>query len=87
MCLVRLEVHYELLPPSKTIDFDLYCQQLTSSKQVIEKNYPGLRNWRASLFSYWKYQTTYNFNHPAKVAKPWLGCFNRSYSCELSASN
>ncbi|GBP42099.1 Mariner Mos1 transposase [Eumeta japonica] len=30
-------IHYELLPPGKTINSDLYCQQLMRLKQEVEK--------------------------------------------------
>ncbi|GBP16054.1 hypothetical protein EVAR_94395_1 [Eumeta japonica] len=31
-------IHYELLPPSKTINLDLYCQQLMRLTEEVEKN-------------------------------------------------
>ena len=37
MCMVGLERnHYERLPPGKTIDYDLYCQQLMRLKKGVE---------------------------------------------------
>ncbi|GBP35293.1 Histone-lysine N-methyltransferase SETMAR [Eumeta japonica] len=46
MCVVVLEViiHYELLLPGKTINSDLYCQQLMRLKQEVENNGPKLIN-------------------------------------------
>lgn len=43
-------VHYELLPPGKTIDSDLYCQQLMRLKEALEKNRPELVNRKGVVF-------------------------------------
>lgn len=37
-------IQHELLPPSKTIDLDLNCQQLIKLKQEIDKKRPELTN-------------------------------------------
>ncbi|GBP64890.1 hypothetical protein EVAR_49824_1 [Eumeta japonica] len=35
-------IHYELLPPDKTINSDLYCRQLIRLEQEVEKKRPEL---------------------------------------------
>ncbi|GBP18720.1 Histone-lysine N-methyltransferase SETMAR [Eumeta japonica] len=40
-------IHNELLPPGKTINGDLYCQQLMRLKQEVEKKSPELINRNA----------------------------------------
>ncbi|GBP72836.1 Mariner Mos1 transposase [Eumeta japonica] len=35
-------IHYELLPPSETINSDFYCQQLMRLEQLVEKKRPEL---------------------------------------------
>jgi len=51
LCLMGLEkiVHYELLPPGKTIDSDLYCQQLRL-KRLIQEKWSELINKRNIVF-------------------------------------
>jgi len=44
-------VHYKLLLPSQTIDFNLYCQQLEKLHQAIERKRPKLIN-RKGVFHY-----------------------------------
>ncbi|GBP76075.1 hypothetical protein EVAR_46943_1 [Eumeta japonica] len=51
--MIELEGHYykELLPPGKTMDSDLYCQQLMRLKQEVEKKRPELINRKGSRTS------------------------------------
>jgi len=44
-------VHYELLPLGKTIDSDLYCQQLMRFKQWIQEKWPELINRKRCVWS------------------------------------
>lgn len=37
-------MRYELLPPGKIIESNLYCQQITGLQKAIEKNRPELAN-------------------------------------------
>ncbi|KAL0830701.1 hypothetical protein ABMA28_002835 [Loxostege sticticalis] len=39
-------IHYEVLPPSRTIDSELYCEQLIRLKQEVERKRPELINRR-----------------------------------------
>ncbi|KAJ0173872.1 hypothetical protein K1T71_011021 [Dendrolimus kikuchii] len=43
-------IHYELLPPGRTIDSELYCEQLTRLKQKVERKRPELINRRGVVF-------------------------------------
>ncbi|GBP64040.1 Histone-lysine N-methyltransferase SETMAR [Eumeta japonica] len=43
-------IHYELLPPGKTINSDLYCQLLMRFKQELEKKWPEFINRKAVVF-------------------------------------
>ncbi|KAJ0174901.1 hypothetical protein K1T71_010009 [Dendrolimus kikuchii] len=43
-------IHYELLPPGKTIDSELYCEQLMRLKQKVERKRPELINRRGVVF-------------------------------------
>jgi len=43
-------VHYELLPPDKMIDSNLYCQQLERLRQAIERKRPELINREGVVF-------------------------------------
>ncbi|GBP31814.1 hypothetical protein EVAR_81580_1 [Eumeta japonica] len=43
-------IHYELLPPGKTINSDLYYQQLMILKQEVEKKRPELINRKVVVF-------------------------------------
>ncbi|GBP40029.1 Histone-lysine N-methyltransferase SETMAR [Eumeta japonica] len=45
-------VHYELLPPGKTINSDLYCQQLMRHEQEVEKKRRQLINKKSVIFHY-----------------------------------
>ena len=41
-------------PPGKTIDSDLYCQQLMKLKKYIERNWPELvKNWESLAGMRW----------------------------------
>jgi len=44
VCGGKRNVHYELLLPSQTINFNLYCQQLQKLRQAIERKQPELIN-------------------------------------------
>ncbi|KAJ0181486.1 hypothetical protein K1T71_003571 [Dendrolimus kikuchii] len=43
-------IHYELLPPGRTIDSELYCEQLMRLKQKVERQRPELINRRGVVF-------------------------------------
>ncbi|GBP79381.1 Mariner Mos1 transposase [Eumeta japonica] len=43
-------IHYELLPPGKTINSNLYCQQLIRLKQEVEKTRSELCNRKGVVF-------------------------------------
>ncbi|KAJ0173665.1 hypothetical protein K1T71_010814 [Dendrolimus kikuchii] len=43
-------IHYELLPPGRTIDSELYCEQLMRLKQKVERKRPELINRRGVVF-------------------------------------
>ncbi|KAL0852079.1 hypothetical protein ABMA28_000324 [Loxostege sticticalis] len=43
-------IHYELLPPGRTIDSELYCEQLMRLKQEVERKRPELINRRGVVF-------------------------------------
>ncbi|KAL0859687.1 hypothetical protein ABMA27_010802 [Loxostege sticticalis] len=43
-------IHYELLPPGRTIDSELYCGQLMRLKQEVERKRPELINRRGVVF-------------------------------------
>ncbi|GBP72724.1 hypothetical protein EVAR_43460_1 [Eumeta japonica] len=51
-------IHYELLPPSKTINLDLNCQRLMGLKQEVEKKLPELINRKGVVFHHDIRQTT-----------------------------
>ncbi|GBP26004.1 hypothetical protein EVAR_84564_1 [Eumeta japonica] len=42
-------IHYELLPPGKTSDSYLYCQQLMRFKQEVEKKRPESINKKGTI--------------------------------------
>ncbi|GBP50636.1 Mariner Mos1 transposase [Eumeta japonica] len=42
--------YYELLPPGKTINSDLYCQQLMRHKREAEKKQPESINRKSVVF-------------------------------------
>lgn len=42
--------YYELLPPGKTVDSDLYCQQLMRLKQSIQEKWPELIDRKDIVF-------------------------------------
>ncbi|GBP12785.1 Mariner Mos1 transposase [Eumeta japonica] len=43
-------INYELLPPDKTINSDLYCQQLMRLKQGVVKKRPESFNRKGVVF-------------------------------------
>ncbi|XP_017765117.1 PREDICTED: histone-lysine N-methyltransferase SETMAR-like [Eufriesea mexicana] len=43
-------LHYELLPSGQSLNSDLYCQQLTRLKQVIDQKRPELANRKGVVF-------------------------------------
>ncbi|CAH2236298.1 jg7061 [Pararge aegeria aegeria] len=43
-------IYYELLPPDRTIDSELYCEQLMRLKQEVERKRPELINRRGVVF-------------------------------------
>ncbi|KAJ0182783.1 hypothetical protein K1T71_002152 [Dendrolimus kikuchii] len=43
-------IYYELLPPGRTIDSELYCEQLMRLKQKVERKRPELINRRGVVF-------------------------------------
>ncbi|KAL0895718.1 hypothetical protein ABMA27_011790 [Loxostege sticticalis] len=43
-------IHYELLPPGRTIDSELYCEQLMRFKQKVERKRPELIHRRGVVF-------------------------------------
>ncbi|XP_032688366.1 histone-lysine N-methyltransferase SETMAR-like [Odontomachus brunneus] len=43
-------VHYELLPPGQTINSELYCEQLESLQQAIERKQQKLINRKGVVF-------------------------------------
>ncbi|GBP69315.1 Mariner Mos1 transposase [Eumeta japonica] len=45
-------IHYELLPAGKTINSDLYYQQLMTLKQEVEKKRPELINRKGVVFQH-----------------------------------
>ncbi|GBP71912.1 Mariner Mos1 transposase [Eumeta japonica] len=58
-------IHYELLPPGKTINSDLDCQQPARLKQEVEKKRPELINGKGLVFRHDSAKTTHIFNHSA----------------------
>ena len=65
-------IHYQLLPPDKIIDSDIYCQQLMMLKKAIEKNRPELENRKGVVF-YRDNATALIYSHIAKIERAWLG--------------
>lgn len=43
-------IHYELLPPDKTINSELYCEQLMRLNQEVKRKRPELINRRDMVF-------------------------------------
>ena len=43
-------LYYELLPPSKTMNSNVYCEKLDKFKKEIEKKRPKLVNRRGFVF-------------------------------------
>ncbi|KAJ0178580.1 hypothetical protein K1T71_005355 [Dendrolimus kikuchii] len=43
-------IHYELLPPGRTIDSELYCEQLMRLQLKVERKRPELINRRGVVF-------------------------------------
>ena len=66
-------LQYELLPKIKTIDSDVYCQQLMRLKKGIEKNRSELVNRQSVVF-----QRDNARQHSAKIERAWLGCIDSS---------
>ncbi|CAH2243064.1 jg18671 [Pararge aegeria aegeria] len=50
VCVVGLQGHNSLLPPGRTIDCELYCEQMMRLKQEVERKWPELINKRVWFF-------------------------------------
>ncbi|GBP77055.1 Mariner Mos1 transposase [Eumeta japonica] len=48
---LKFIIHYELLPPGKTIDSDLYCLQLMRFKEEVEKKCLESINRKSVVFT------------------------------------
>ncbi|KAJ0171629.1 hypothetical protein K1T71_013179 [Dendrolimus kikuchii] len=46
-------IHYELLSPGRTVDSELYCEQLMRLKQKVERKRPKLINRRGVVFRHY----------------------------------
>jgi len=65
-------VFYELLPKNKTINSNVYCEQLQKLSDAIAQKRPELINRKGVVF-YHECETTHKFGHSAKVVATWLG--------------
>jgi len=65
-------VFYELLPKNKTINSDVYCEQLQKLNDTIAQKRPKLINRKG--VSPQQCETTHKFGHSAKIVAIQLGC-------------
>ena len=74
-------VFYELLSKKKTINSDVYCEQLQKLSDAIAQKRLELINRKGGI-SPRQCETTHKFDHSAKIVATWLGCVTTSYrSC------
>ena len=64
-------VFYELLPKNKTINSDVYCEQLQKLSDAIAQKCRELINRKG--VSPRQCETTHKFDHSAKIVATWLG--------------
>jgi len=64
-------VFYELLPKNKTINSDVYCEQLQKLNDAIAQKRPELINRKGVSR---QCETTHKFGHSAKIVATRLGC-------------
>ncbi|KAK6044040.1 transposase [Cooperia oncophora] len=62
-------VYFELLPPNRTINSDVYIEQLTKLNNAVEEKRPEIEIEKA-WYSIMIMQDTY-----LKIIGAWLGCF------------
>ena len=72
-------VHYEFLPPRKTIDSGFYCQQLMRLKKAVEKNQPELVNRKGVVFHHDNARLLLIYSQAAKIERAWLECVDASF--------
>jgi len=68
-------VFYELLPKNKTINSDVYCEQLQKLSDAIAQKRPELINRKGVVF-YHECETTPKFGHSAKIVATWGICYH-----------
>jgi len=81
-------VHYELLPPGQTIDFNLYCQQLERLRQAIERKRPELINRKGVVFHHDNARPHTSLATRQKLRKlGWEVLMHPPYSPDLAPSD
>ena len=63
-------VLYEHFQRNKTINSDIYCEQLQKLSDAIAQKCPELINVRV----FHQCEATHKFDHSAKIVATWLGC-------------
>ncbi|KAJ0175787.1 hypothetical protein K1T71_008946 [Dendrolimus kikuchii] len=81
-------IHYELLPPGRTVDSELYCEQLMRLKQKVERKRPELINRRAVVFHHDNARPHTSLATQQKLRKfGWEVLMHPPYSLDLAPSD
>ncbi|CAH2243567.1 jg12878 [Pararge aegeria aegeria] len=81
-------IHYDLLPPGRTIDSELYCEQLMRLKQEVERKRPELINRRGVGFHHDNARPHTSLATQQKVREfGWEVLMHPSFSLELASSD
>ncbi|GBP80772.1 Histone-lysine N-methyltransferase SETMAR [Eumeta japonica] len=72
-----IEIHYKLLLPGKTINLDLYCQQLMRLKQGVEKKWLKFINKMGVVFHH-DNTRPHTSSATQKILRVWLRSINVS---------
>jgi len=70
-------VFYELLPKNKTINSDVYCEQLQKLSDAIAQKHSELINRKGVVFHH-DNARPHKFGYSAKIVATWLGCVTTS---------
>ena len=77
-------LYYELLPPNKTINSNVYCEKLDKFKKEIEKKTPKIGQSEGLRLPSRQWTTSYFFEDEGKIEGTRLGCFTASTLFSIS---